>query len=105
MLSNALNTFGTGGSVINITGGLVSVASDGALGDVANVISLNGGGTGLQLTGSGNYAHQINTTAGGGVLDVTQGITATLTTAFNAAAANANALTKKGNGILDIKRG
>ncbi len=105
VLTNATNNFGSA-STINITSGLLSATSSGALGHAGNIISLNSGG--FQASGTFSTARQVNTTGGGGVIDVTQGSTPgsltmlTLTTAFNGGAASANGLTKNGNGILEI---
>ena len=117
-LTNSLNDFGPGTININAGTGLLSVTSDGALGNSGNIISLNTASTGLQfnLDGGGNglaansFAHQINTTTAGGVLAVTQyGATtpavtnvATLTTAFNGGAASAIGFSKTNNGILNL---
>ena len=116
-LTNSTNDF-AGNITIGTAAGRVSVTSDSALGNAGNQISLNFAGAGLQLAvdGAGNglaansFAHRINTTTTGGVIDVTQfgtttpGTTniATLTTAFNANAANAIAFSKNGNGILEL---
>jgi len=100
VLTNSGNDFGSA-STINITGGLVSVSSDAHLGAANNIVSLNGGG--LQAGGTFSTARRINTTAGGGVIDVTQGNTLTLnTTALNNGTASANAFSKNGNGIFNI---
>ena len=111
VLANSTNDF-AGNITIGTAAGRVSVATDGALGNASNQISLNFAGAGLQLNpdGTGSFAHRINTTTTGGVIDVTQfGTTAptttnvaTLTTAFNGGAASAIAFTKTGNGILNI---
>ena len=105
VLTNATSSFGAA-STINITGGLLSVTSNGALGNAGNIISLNGGG--LQASGTFSTARRVNTTVAGGVIDVTQGSTPgsltmlTLTAAFNGGVASVNGLTKNGNGILEI---
>jgi autotransporter-associated beta strand protein len=111
VLTNSGNTFGNA-STITISGGLMSATSNGALGNSGNIISLNASGAGLQLNvdGTGSFAHQINTTTAGGVIDVTQfGTTnptttnvATLTTAFNGGLSAGANFTKSGNGILEI---
>ena len=104
VLANATNDFGSA-STISVTGGLLSVRTDGALGAANNIISLNNGG--LQADGTFTTARRINK-VGASTFDVTQGNIAgslnvlTLTTAFNNGAASANALTKNGNGILEI---
>ena len=104
VLANAANDFGSA-STISVTGGLLSVRADGALGAVNNIISLSGGG--LQANGTFTTARQINTT-GASTVDVTQGTVGdslnifTLTTPFNNGVASGNALTKNGNGIFEI---
>ncbi len=55
VLGNAANTFGGAGKTIDILNGVVSVGSDGALGDPANTITLDvdsGAGVGLRVTDS-----------------------------------------------------
>jgi len=104
VLSNGTNDFGIvgGGSGVSITGGLVSITSDAALGQAFNQVSLSGNGAGLQLDGTFNVAHRINTIAATGVIDVTQGNMATLITAFNGGAVTSTPFAKNGNGILEI---
>ena len=104
VLANAANDFGSA-STISVTGGLLSVRADGALGALNNIISLSGGG--LQANGTFTTARQINTT-GASTIDVTQGTVGdslnifTLTTPFNNGAASGSALAKNGNGIFEV---
>ena len=120
VLGNSTNDFGivAGGSLIDVSSGLVSVTSDAALGQALNQVSLHANGAGLQLAvdGAGNglaantFAHQINTTTAGGVIDVPQYGTTTpgtlniakITTSLNGGASAGVAFTKTGNGILEI---
>ncbi len=99
VLGNALNDF-TGN--ITITGGVVSVASDGALGNAANGVILNvnsGTNTGLRATGTFATSRVITLNQAANAIEVSAGNTLTLNTAFAFAAAT-NALTKNDNGTL-----
>ncbi|MEI6607394.1 MAG: hypothetical protein WCP35_18945, partial [Verrucomicrobiota bacterium] len=114
VLGSASNTFGGAGSMIDITGGILQVTSNGALGDSTNVVRLsaNSATQGLRLAGgsaasptsytlSGRTIN-LNATASG--IDVTEFTTATLDTAFTSSAAT-NTLQKNDNGVLAIASG
>ena len=101
VLGNAANSFGGGGSAIDITDGIVQVAADSALGDPSNVvrISANSSSEGLRVAGTfaTNRAIDLNGTNSG--IDVTQGNTLTLNSAFTFTSA-ANNLAKNDLGTL-----
>jgi autotransporter-associated beta strand protein len=100
-LGNATNTFGGGGSAINITGGILEVAADGALGDASNIVRLssNNAAHGLRISGTFATSREINLNAANTGIDVTQGNTFTLDSAFTFGAA-ANGLRKNDLGTL-----
>lgn len=100
-LGNATNTFGGGGSAINITGGLLEVSADGALGDASNIVKLssNNAAHGLRISGTFATSREINLNAANTGIDVTQGNTFTLDSAFTFGAA-ANGLRKNDLGTL-----
>ena len=88
--------------VINITGGVVSVASDSALGNSANQIWLNANattGVGLRATGTFGTSRAIVLQQGSNAIEVSSGNTLTLNGAFTWGAA-ANALYKNDIGTL-----
>ncbi len=97
VLASTSNTFGSGGSLIDVTGGILQAASNGALGDGANVVRLsaNSATQGLRLTGgsvANPYAYTltgrtINLNAASSGIDVTEFTTATLDTALASSAA------------------
>ncbi|HEX8911191.1 MAG TPA: autotransporter-associated beta strand repeat-containing protein, partial [Humisphaera sp.] len=92
-----VNTF-TGN--VGITGGVLSIAADTALGNAANGITISGGtlrSTGATVTS----ARVVTLGAAGGTIDVAGAATNNLTLSA-ALAANANALTKTGVGILTL---
>ncbi|MDP2324310.1 MAG: autotransporter-associated beta strand repeat-containing protein, partial [Gammaproteobacteria bacterium] len=100
------NTFGGSGSIIDITGGILQVSSNAALGDASNVIRLsaNSGTQGLRLAGGTAYTltgRTIRLNAATTGIDVTTGTTVTLDTAFDAVTAGNN-LQKNDNGVLII---
>ncbi|MEO8541690.1 MAG: autotransporter-associated beta strand repeat-containing protein, partial [bacterium] len=104
VLGNSGNTFGGGGSIIDITAGILSVGSDGALGDAGNDIRLsaNSGTQGLRVTGSFDTSRVITLNAATTGIEVVGGSnTLRLNSAF-ATSAPANALQKSGGGILAI---
>ncbi|MGC4013541.1 MAG: hypothetical protein QM755_03330 [Luteolibacter sp.] len=71
---------------ITVTSGLLSYASDAALGDVSNTITLNGGGlldSGVNLT----INRDINVAAGGGIFRTYGAATATVTGALSGSGA------------------
>jgi len=92
LLANT-NTY-SGGTVI--TGGKLSVASNGALGDVAGALTINGGT--LQWTGaSGGLARTVNWGANGGGFEIT---TAGSGLTIGGPLLGGGALTKSGAGVL-----
>ena len=114
VLASTSNTFGSGGSLIDVTGGILQAASNGALGDGANVVRLsaNSATQGLRLTGgsvANPYAYTltgrtINLNAASSGIDVTEFTTATLDTALASSAAT-NTLQKNDNGVLAFASG
>jgi len=103
VLGNSGNTFGGGGSIIDITDGLLAVASDGALGDASNVvrISANNAAEGLRVTASLTTARVIDLADAASGIEVTAGNTLTLNTAFTFGAAT-NSLAKNDLGTLSL---
>jgi len=114
VLGSASNSFGTGGSLIDITGGMLQVASNAALGDSANVVRLSANSTtqGLRLAGGTaasptSYTltgRTINLNGAASGIDVTGFTTATLDTAFGSSAIT-NTLQKNDNGVLAFASG
>ncbi|MFM8531024.1 MAG: beta strand repeat-containing protein, partial [Ilumatobacteraceae bacterium] len=105
-LTNAGNTFGGSGAVIDVTGGILSVTGNAFLGDTSNVVRLsaNSGTQGLRLAGGTTYTltgRTINLNAATVGIDVTAGTTATIDTPFTFSAAG-NALQKNDLGTLVI---
>ena len=100
-LTNAGNTFGGGGSIIDITAGLIAASSDAALGNSANIIRLSGNnlGYGFRATGTFATSRTFNLNSAAGEIEVTQGNTLTLNNAFTFASAT-NALRKYDLGTL-----
>ena len=106
VLANSANTFGGNGSIINIKGGVLSVAADGALGNSLNSISLNNtASAALRATGTFSTGRQIALNASSGnTLEVTAGNTLTLTSQFILPPTNeAYPLFKGDNGTLVIQ--
>ncbi|MFN5805594.1 MAG: autotransporter-associated beta strand repeat-containing protein, partial [Opitutia bacterium] len=97
------NTFGGGGSRIDVTAGILAVPSDAALGDSANVVRLsaNSGTQGFRATSSFSTARTFNLNAATVGIDVNPGATLTLTSPFTFSAAT-NALQKNDLGTLVI---
>jgi hypothetical protein len=114
VLGDATNTFGTAGSIINITDGILQVSSNGAMGDSDNVVNLsaNSATKGLRLAGGTAASpsaytltsRAINLNAAANGIDVTQYTTATLDTAFGFSLAS-NTLQKNDNGVLAFDGG
>jgi autotransporter-associated beta strand protein len=101
-LTNDTNDF-TGTITINAGGGLIRVTSDGAMGNLANVINLapiNGSGSGIQFNGTFATARTIALPgANTGAVYVTQGNTVTYSGTFTNLA---NAFTKGESGTFKI---
>jgi autotransporter-associated beta strand protein len=99
LLENASNDF-IGG--ITVTAGVLAATSDGALGDAANAITLNGTSATFRAADNITTSRTINfsnTTAANNVLEVVQGKTLQLNAAFGT---TANGFVKADNGIVDI---
>ena len=112
VLGNVTNDFGGNGSVIHIQGGVLSVGSNAALGNSANVISLDwetNGNSGavvaaLRATNSFSTGRVIGlNSTGGNNIEVTGGNVFTVTSPFSLPSGSENnPLTKGENGILVI---
>ncbi|WP_397381393.1 autotransporter-associated beta strand repeat-containing protein, partial [Prosthecobacter sp.] len=100
-LTNTGNTFGGGGSIIDITAGLIAASSDAVLGNSGNIIRLSGNNLGFGFRATGTFAtsRTFNLNSAAGEIEVTQGNTLTLNNAFTFASAN-NALRKYDLGTL-----
>jgi len=83
VLGNANNTFGGGGSIIDLTGGYLAAGSDGALGNSANVVRLstNSATQGFRATGTFATNRTILLNAASSSIEVTAGNTLTLNSA------------------------
>lgn len=101
VLGNSGNTFGGGGSIIDITGGYLAAGSDGAIGNSANGvrISTNSATAGFRAIGDITTSRTFTLNAANSAIEVTNGSTLTLNTAMNIATATNN-LTKADNGTL-----
>ena len=101
VLGNALNTFGGSSSIIDITDGLIQVASNGALGDSGNIvrISANNALEGLRVSGTFATSREINLNGASSGIDVTGSNVLTLNSAFTFATAT-NDLRKNDLGTL-----
>lgn len=106
VLSNVGNTFGGGGSMIDILGGYLSVGADAHLGDASNFIRLSTGSAtqGLRSTGTFTTARQLVLNGASSGIEVTEGNILTLSSAFNFTAAN-NGLAKNDLGTLVLTQG
>jgi autotransporter-associated beta strand protein len=84
VFANAANTFGGNGSIIDIKGGVLSVATDGALGNSLNSILLNNATSAtLQVTGSFTTGRQITIgQPSGNSIEVTAGNSLKLSAQF-----------------------
>jgi autotransporter-associated beta strand protein len=105
VLSNAGNSFGGGGSIVDIVGGILQVPSNGVLGEAGNVvrISTNSATAGLRATGTFSTGRTINLNAAANGIDVTDGNTFTITAPFTFGTGGVtNALAKNDNGVLDL---
>ncbi len=104
VLADATNSFGGVGSTIDILNGVVSVNSNGALGNISNSVTLNvdgSTGVGFRSTGTFTTARTFILNQANNAFEVTQGNTLTLTTPFSLGAVS-NALAKNDNGIFAI---
>lgn len=102
-LTNTGNTFGGGGSIIDIAAGLIAASNDAVLGDSGNIIRLSGNNLGYGFRATGTFAsnHVFNLNSAAGEFEVTQGKTLTLNNAFTFASAN-NSLRKYDLGTLEL---
>ena len=102
VLDNATNDFGGSGSTVDILNGVLSVSTDGALGNAANTVTLDvdgSTGVGFRATGTFSTSRTFNLNQANNAIEVTQGKTLTLTASFTLSAAT-NTLTKNDNGVL-----
>ena len=98
------NSFGGGGSIIDITGGVLSVGSNAALGDASNAVRLNVSAStavGLRSTGTFTTARTVILNAALNAIEVTTGNVLTLSTPFTLGAVG-NALAKNDAGVLEL---
>src|SRR5439155_604365 len=104
VLGNAANTFGGAGTTVDIQGGVVAVASDGALGAPTTPVTLNTNtatAAGLRATGTFPTGRTIVLNQAANAIEVTAGNTLTLTGPFSVPTAT-NALAKHDAGILAL---
>ncbi|MEZ0264201.1 MAG: beta strand repeat-containing protein, partial [Phycisphaerae bacterium] len=105
-LTNAANTFGGAGEVIDIQGGAVAVGTDGALGAAGNGIRLNGttftAGNGLRATGTFTTGRTIAFGQAQNAIEVNAGSMLTVTSPFDVTADTSRVLVKNDNGVLAI---
>ncbi|MGC4007428.1 MAG: hypothetical protein QM811_31615 [Pirellulales bacterium] len=105
VLSNATNSFGGAGKLIDIQAGVVAASSDGALGNAANAIRLGSSGVAgsFRATGTFSTARSITLNNGtgtaGNIIEVTAGNTLTLTSPF-VGTSGTTQLIKNDNGTL-----
>ncbi len=99
----AENSFGGGGSIIDITDGVLAVTSDAALGDSDNLVRLSANSLteGFRAADTFTSARVFRLNAASSGIDVSKGEMLTLTTAFGLSAVN-NALQKNDIGTLVI---
>lgn len=103
-LTNATNSFGAVGELIDIQGGIVAASSDGALGDVANGVRLNvNAATGAGFRATGTFATSrtftLNQSLNG--MEVVSGKTLTLNSAL-AGTTGTTQLVKNDMGTLEL---
>ncbi|WP_395748858.1 autotransporter-associated beta strand repeat-containing protein [Prosthecobacter sp.] len=104
VLDNSGNTFGGPGATIDVLNGVLSVSSDGALGNAANTITLeidSQTGTGFRATSSFSTNRTFLLNAANNAFEVTQNNTLTLNTPFSLSAVT-NTLNKNDSGVLAI---
>ena len=104
VLANSGNTFGGAGQTIDILNGILSVASDGALGDSNNTVTLNVDGTtavGFRSTGTFSSARTFSLNQANNAFEVIAGNVLTLSSPFSLSATS-NVLNKNDNGVLEI---
>jgi autotransporter-associated beta strand protein len=104
VLGNATNTFGGASSAVDIRGGVVAVASDGALGAATNQVILNANaatGVGLRATGTFSTNRSIVLNQPNNAIEVTGGNTLTVTAPFVLGAVG-NGLAKNDAGTLAL---
>ncbi len=103
-LSNATNNFGGAGSIVEIRKGVLSINSDGALGDPANSLLLNINGAtlvGLRATGTFTTNRAITLNQASDAIEVTAGNVFTIGSSLTIPTA-ATVLTKNDDGVLEL---
>jgi autotransporter-associated beta strand protein len=104
VLGNPANTFGGAASAVDIRGGVVAVAADGALGAATNTVILDANaatGVGLRATGTFATSRAITLNQANNAIEVTGGNVLTVNTPFALTASNAG-LAKNDAGILAL---
>ena len=104
VLGNASNSFGGTGATIDVLNGILSVATNGALGNTLNSVTLDVDGptgTGFRATGSFATSRTFILNQNNNAIEVTMGHTLELDTAFSLAAPTV-ILNKNDNGTLVI---
>ncbi|MDB5322062.1 MAG: putative glycine-rich autotransporter protein [Phycisphaerales bacterium] len=102
VLNNATNDFGGAGNLVDITGGVVAVASDAALGDLTNGVRLNANattGVGLRATGTFATSRVFTLNQTSNAIEVTGGNILTINKPFSIPVAT-RGLAKNDTGIL-----
>ncbi|MEZ0273883.1 MAG: beta strand repeat-containing protein, partial [Roseimicrobium sp.] len=107
LLTNAANSF-TG--TMTVTGGVLGATSNGALGDVANVVIIGSGAASTfqafdTFTATGRVFNFANATNTNNNIGVSQGKTLTVDTAFAGAAANGFQKTDAGTLVITVNNG
>ncbi|HEY5315501.1 MAG TPA: autotransporter-associated beta strand repeat-containing protein, partial [Pirellulales bacterium] len=104
ILTNSGNTFGGGGSIIDITQGVLGASSDAALGDASNEIRLNPSAGTATFRATGTFATDrtiiFGTPAFTSAIEVISGDTLTLDSPFDTSLAPGNNLYKNDDGTL-----
>lgn len=104
LLTNSANTFGGAGATIDVLNGVLAASSDGALGNAANTITLDGDGTlgtAFRATGTFSSGRTFILNTANNAFEVTVGNVLTLTSPFSVPVVT-NALIKNDNGVLAI---
>ena len=96
-LTNAANSF-SGGQGITINGGTISIAADAALGNAANVVRLNNGGT-LQTSATFSTARNFTLGQAGGGVSVNSSVILTLNGTISGGLGNVTAGIGDANGL------
>ena len=99
------NDFGGAGQTIDLLGGVLSVASDAALGDAANTVTLNAdgqAGVGFRAIGSFSSGRTFILNQANNAFEVTAGRNLTLSQPFTLGGGTSLALAKNDNGVLTL---